>query len=493
MSNTYSLSVIHNILLFSFTAIICFILFEFQKSTYTFFILLCTFPIICFRLFFHQRFPIFTLLLFIILALFFQNYIEQKIEKENKKYEDGFTYTNKQIGVLEGSISKFPRYTHTNNQHIISIRHSNTNVLVYTHPYQKFSYMDYVKISGSLQDIRKQDQKWHSYYKKLGVQYILWYPTISAVQKQTTVNIFQKILKYIFILKTHIREKVLEKFSSHTSALVLGMLLGEKDELSKEEKEMFNAASLSHILVVSGYNISLVISFVFILLQSFPRYIKTVSALIFIFLFVLLVGFDASIIRSALMGGIIIIGKICNKKSSGVHTLILVATCMLIHNPFIVFDAGFHLSFLATYSLLILPNFKKVPEYITTTVWVFMWVSLYILYLSQSTSFIGIFTNLLVLIFVPIFMGVAGISILLSFLNIKILIDVFILEIFSRYIFMIAQISLNVPRIIYEISPQLCAGIYVLVLSGICLNQNKYTTNEFIEKHYQKFSLQDPN
>jgi competence protein ComEC len=427
------------------------------------------------------------------LALFFQNYIEQKIQKESREYEEGFIYTNKKMEVIGGAVSKFPRYTHTNNQYIISIPHSNTNVLVYTHPYQKFSYLDYVEISGSLQDIREQDQKWYSYYQKLEVQYILWYPSISSVQKQTTVNIFQKILKHIFVFKTHIREKVLEKFSSHTSALVLGMLLGEKDELSKEEKEMFNTASLSHILVVSGYNISLVISFVFILLQSFPRYIKTVSALIFIFLFVLMVGFDASIIRSALMGSIIIIGKICNKKSSGVHTLILVATCMLIHNPFIVFDAGFHLSFLATYSLLILPNFKKVPEYITTTVWVFMWVSLYVLYLSQSTSFIGIFTNLLVLIFVPVFMGVAGISILLSFLNIKVLFDVFVLEILSRYIFLIAKISIYVPKIIYEISPQLCAGIYVLVLSSICFNQNKYTTKEFILKHYQKFVPQQSN
>jgi competence protein ComEC len=193
------------------------------------------------------------------------------------------------------------------------------------------------------------------------------------------------------------------------------------------------------------------------------------------------------------MGSVVIIGKIIHRKSSGVHILILVATLMLIHNPFIIFDAGFHLSFLATYSLLIMPNSKNIPEYILTTIWVFVWVSLYILYLSGNTSVIGIFTNIFVLITVPIFMGVAGISILLSFLNISILFDVFILEILSRYIFTIAQISQYVPRFIYQISPQLCVGIYVLILSSITFMQNRYTTKEFIEKHYQKFVKQKPN
>lgn len=484
---------IHNTLLFSFVSIVCFILFEFQKPFYAIFVLLCSFWTICFRVLFHKKYPSITIVVFILTGLFFQNYIEKKIEAQNKFYTEGFIYSHKQTSTIQGIVSKFPRYTHSNNQYIVSLPHSNTSVLIFLEPYQKFSYFDYVEVSGALQDIRQQDSKWHSYYQKLGVQYILWSPDVVFHKEIQATTLSEKVLKNIFIFKMYIRERVLEKFSSHTSALVLGMLLGEKDELSKEEKEMFNSANLSHILVVSGYNISLVISFVFIMLQNFPRYGKTFFALVLVFLFVLLVGFDASVVRSALMGSIVIIAKIMHRTSSGVHTLVFVATCMLMHNPFIIFDAGFHLSFIATYSLLILPYTKKIPEYILTTVWVFLWVSLYILYLSGSTSFVGIFTNIFVLVTVPIFMGIAGISIILSFFNISILLDVFILEIVSRYIFIIAQLSLYVPRIIYQISPQLCVGIYVLILSSICFQQNKYTTKEFIAKHYQKFVPQKTN
>jgi competence protein ComEC len=271
------------------------------------------------------------------------------------------------------------------------------------------------------------------------------------------------------------------------------MLLGEKDELSKEEKELFNRANLSHILVVSGYNISLVISFVFLLLKSFHRYIRTGGALILIFLFVLLVGFDASVVRSALMGSIVVFSKILYRKTSSTHTLFLVAICMLCIQPILLFDAGFHLSFLATYSLCILPQIKKIPEYILTTVWVFIFLSIYIVYISQSFSFVGIFTNIGILMCIPFFMFISFVSICISLFHIYIGIDVFLLEIISRYIFFIAHISQFVPRFEDQIPPQFVVGVYVLILSSITFIQNIYTTKEFMEKHYQKFVPQKTN
>ena len=349
---------------------------------------------LCFyRLFFHYKNKVFFLVLFCFLGIGIFLYVSNKIHILERNYQAGFEENIE----LKGVITEFPSYRFSNNQYIILLDNQKTQVLVYTHSYQKFAYLDTLSFGGSLQDVRQQDPKWHSYYQKLGVQYIAWYPSVSDVQHAKPQTFKEYILFKLFSLKSFIRNKSIEKFSSHTSTLVLGMLLGEKDELSKEEKDIFNTANLSHILVVSGYNISLVISFVFILLKNISKHTKTVCALIFVFLFVLLVGFDASVVRSALMGSIVIIGKTIYRQSSGIHTLVLVATGMLVHNPFIIFDAGFHLSFLATYSLLILPGFKKIPEYILTTLWVFVWVSLYILYLSGSTSFVGIFTARLAL------------------------------------------------------------------------------------------------
>jgi len=485
--------VIHLYVLFSLGVVLVSTLIGYEKIGYAYFVLFCMCILVAFRLIFHVKRPFLTGIFFILLGITLHKTIQHKIQTQTEMYSSGFTYEDKEAPLLEGTLETFPSYRYSNNQYIFSIKNSHTKVLVYTQPYQKFSYLDTVSFSSSLSDVREEDPKWHMYYKKLDVQYVVRYPNVTGITHSSPVTLEQKILHHLFILKTFIRTQSVERFSSHTSALVLGMLLGEKDELSKEEKDMFNKANLSHILVVSGYNISLVISFIFLLLKPFHRYVRTCIALVFVFLFVLLVGHDASVVRSALMGSIIILAKIFNRQASAVHTLFLVAAIMLLIQPLSIFDAGFHLSFLATYSLLIFPSFKKIPEYIGTTLWVFLFICIYILYLSASISFVGILTNIFVLMCIPFFMLLSFVSLGFSVVPFTLSIDVLVLEIMSRYIFFVAYVAQFAPRFEYQISPLVTVGIYGLTLSIIGFLSNRHTTPQFIEKHYQKFVPQKPN
>lgn len=495
---------IHLYVLFLFTAVLVSVLIGYSQFVYAFWVSICLSILILFRLFFKTKRPIITASIFLFSGAMLYFFIQNKINYQASIYQDGFKYQNTS-DVFEGIISEFPRYRYSNNQYIVLFTKSktqsgvtdlskeSTKVLMYTQPFQKLSYLDSISFKGSLVDVREEELMWHKYYQKLGVQYISWYPQIIDTYHINPSTYIEYILYQLFIFKSHIREKSIERFSSHTSALLLGMLLGEKDELSKEEKELFNRANLSHILVVSGYNISLVISFIFLLLKSFHRYVRTGFALVFVLLFVLLVGGDASVARSALMGSIVIVAQLFNRKSSSVHTLFLVALCMLLYNPNSIFDAGFHLSFLATYALLILPKVKKIPEYSMTTIWVFLYISIYSIYLSGSISFIGILTNILVLVCIPFFMFLSFMSLSLSFIPVTFGIDIFILEIMSRYIFGIASLAQFAPRLELQISPSITIGVYLVLLSVLGFINNRYTTSEFIKKRYQKFVPQKPN
>lgn len=493
---------IHIVVLFSFGVVLVATLVGYSQFAYAFWTTLSIGTLVLFRLILKTKRPILIAIIFIVLGISLYSFVQNRIQIQEQIYQKGFVYEDKVKDSFVGVVDIFPGYRYANNQYVVSITRPwdkprmtpvETKILVYTQPFQKFAYLDSISFIASLQDVRQQDPQWHMYYQKLGVQYVAWYPNTTESQHTNPQTFKQTILYKLFILKSFIRNKSIERFSSHTSALVLGMLLGEKDELSKEEKDMFNRANLSHILVVSGYNISLVISFIFLILKSFPRYIKTGSAILFVFLFVLLVGGDASVVRSALMGGIVIIAKVFYRQASAVHTLFLVAMTMLLIKPNSIFDAGFHLSFLATYSLLILPTIKKIPEYILTTVWVFICICVYILYLSGSISFIGIITNIFVLFCIPFFMLLAFVSLGLSFFPIVFGLDVFILEIISRYIFTVAYFAQFVSRFEYQISPPVTVGIYLIALSIISFIQNRYTTSEFIEKHYQKFVPKKPS
>jgi competence protein ComEC len=193
------------------------------------------------------------------------------------------------------------------------------------------------------------------------------------------------------------------------------------------------------------------------------------------------------------MGSILILAQLFYQKSSAVHALFLAALGMLLWNPYSILNVGFHLSFLATFLLLIMPNFKKIPEYTTTNFWIFFGISPYIMYLSGKISVAGIFSNILILFIVPVFMLFSAISIFLHSFSIHILVDVLFLEICSRYIFAIVSILQHISFLQINTPPQFIVVVYVGLISFYLFFQNRYTTKEFIEKHYQRFVPQKPN
>jgi competence protein ComEC len=443
--------------------------------------------LIALRTLFHSKRKFLTLFLLLAIFIITRHAVDLRSAILDDQYHSGFTLRDKIKFNSTVEVDEFPNYRFANNQYVLRIKDSNARVLVTAMPYQKFGYSDSLRLTGTLNDIRLQNEEWWPYYRKLGVQYTMFNPQLEKLNVEQRHTIFEKMKIKLFTFKIKLRELVVKKFSSHASALVLGMLLGERDELSKDEKTMFNQAGLSHILVVSGYNISLMITFIFLILKFTSRGIRIGLALVVIFLFVLLVGYEASVVRAALMGSIIIFSKINLRPSSAVNVLFLVATIMLVLNPYSIFDAGFHLSFIATFSLLIMPKMRRIPEFVAVTVWVFLFVLPYIAYLSESVSLAGIVSNIAVTFLLPIFMLGSLVALVLSFLHMPIILDVLLIETMSRYVFIVADLSTRLPSIQIHTPPSLVTAAYLILCTLIIFSMNRYTTDEFMQKHYQKF------
>lgn len=474
---------VHYFVLLSFVSNIVLILIQYEQYSWGFFVAIVFLPYFLYKQIFHIK-QLRYLIIAASIIFCIQLYVEYKVSIQNNLYNSGFVLQESSIDKT-GVIDEFPEYRYSGNQYIVSF--DNTRILVFTDGYQKLLYKDSIQISGKITDVRDQDIEWHRYYKKLGVHYIAFNPQIEYINKKVSLSSFANLKLKLFKIKEIIRKQSLETFSSQASSLVLGMLIGEKQELSKEEKDIFNKAGLSHILVVSGYNISLLISFIFVLLKGVSREIKIFCSLGLIFLFVLLVGGDASVIRAALMGSIIIFSKITKRSSSSLNVLFLVAVLMLLYNPFVIFDAGFHLSFIATFSLLIMPNIKKIPEVFLVTVWVFIFIAPYITFLGEYISFGSIMSNILVVALLPFYMLLFSMALILSFLNLYIGFDIFVVESISRYVFIVAMYFSDIARINTNTSPSFLMVMYSTFCSLYIFQKNKYTTREFIEKQYQKF------
>lgn len=202
------------------------------------------------------------------------------------------------------------------------------------------------------------------------------------------------------------------------AGLSLGLVLGGNDFLSREQKDMFARTGLSHIVAVSGFNLTVLIQAALLigLLFGLARRHALLFALLFIGLFLLLVGAPSSGIRAALMALATFGAYMVGRLSASLSALLLAAVMMLLFQPLLLrYDVGFQLSVLATLALiaggpyfeLFLPLERLAGKILAIPLYTIL-VELFTLPLLLGTfgqaSFIAPLANLAVLPVVPVAM-----------------------------------------------------------------------------------------
>ncbi len=138
------------------------------------------------------------------------------------------------------------------------------------------------------------------------------------------------------------------------ASLLVGMTLGIESSIPPDVDEAFKATGTSHVIVISGSNISLLAG---VLLAIFGRLLgkrraPLVTAVI-IMLYVLLVGADAAALRAGVMGILYVIAIALGRQSMAVVSLFASGLLMTAVNPLTLWDVSFQLSFMATLGLIL--------------------------------------------------------------------------------------------------------------------------------------------
>ncbi|MEI7603429.1 MAG: ComEC/Rec2 family competence protein [bacterium] len=168
----------------------------------------------------------------------------------------------------------------------------------------------------------------------------------------------------------NIRNRLSQNFDSFnydTSNVLKGITLGIKPP--QELNEAFRNAGISHILVISGFNITLILLIITQLIKKLPTFYKIYSSIFFVVIFVLIVGPTAPVLRAAVMGFIAYLATFQFKNLSYVRILLISVIIMLFLDNYILFNVSFHLSFLATLGIILFGNitrdlFKILPDII---------------------------------------------------------------------------------------------------------------------------------
>jgi competence protein ComEC len=139
------------------------------------------------------------------------------------------------------------------------------------------------------------------------------------------------------------------------ASLLNGILLGIETGIPKGLYEAFNLTGTSHIIVISGSNISLIAGIFLLLGQKIlgKRYAPPL-AMAGIIIYTFLVGADAAVSRAAVMGLVWVLAIWVGRPGLALNSLIFSGFVLTLLNPLILWDVGFQLSFMATLGLILL-------------------------------------------------------------------------------------------------------------------------------------------
>ena len=342
-----------------------------------------------------------------------------------------------------------------------------TKILVSAESYPRYEYGDKINVRGKLlvpqsfEDDRGKVFDYGSYLRKDDIFFQMIRPKIEVVAH----NEGGVVKKYLFGFKNALLRKVDELLPSPHSALLGGMTIGGKQTLSRNIQDDFARAGIIHIVVLSGYNITLVAKFIIAILFFLPALYANVLGIVAIVLFAIMTGATATVIRASVMAILVIVARMVRRPFSAGRALLVAAVVMVALNPkILIFDTSFQLSFLATLGLvyvspIVLRYVQWVPEQlefremVSATLATQITVLPLLLYKIGTLSFISLPVNLLVLPLMPVIMLLGFITIGLGFIHYFVAFPFsFILYILLSYIFKIVDIGTSIPYAAISVS-----------------------------------------
>lgn len=171
------------------------------------------------------------------------------------------------------------------------------------------------------------------------------------------------VLAAIAIARTHeLRERAEaglgEGMPTREAALARGFVLGDDDGVDEATKEDFIRAGLSHLLAVSGENVTLLALLAMPVLAAFgiPLRERLVWTVALIAVYVPLAGSGPSIQRAGVMGAVGLLATLAGRRASRLYALGLAAVVTLAIDPSVASDVGWELSFVAVLGILLLAS-----------------------------------------------------------------------------------------------------------------------------------------
>ena len=192
----------------------------------------------------------------------------------------------------------------------------------------EFSYRDYLELNNIFATV-----------------HVLGYSEVHVISEVTPNPFFEYV---IFPSKHFIHRVITTAMSGDEANFMLGLLLGDRTDLSADIKSAFVNTGTIHVLIVAGMRVALIAAIMYTLfgLLRLPEREKSIAAIVGILYYMELTGAAPPVLRASLMAITVLLAKLFQERTNVYNSLGVSAVIILTYDPMQLFDAGFQLSVL---------------------------------------------------------------------------------------------------------------------------------------------------
>ncbi len=312
-----------------------------------------------------------------------------------------------------GVVSAHPEQRNEDTvEHIIRVPELSGKVLVSSQRSARFG--DRVRVDCGIDVLSQETFLRYWQLRSRGVKY--------ACGRKASLEIvepkFQRSYAFLADAKYKVENGISQSLPEPEETLALGILIGERGSSDSALTASMRRVGLSHIAVVSGYNVALIGTFVFatMFLVGLGRRTASLLTLVVLMVFTLFVGLDPSVVRSVTMYSVTLFVYFLDRPKLGFYSLCLTAFVLLALNPFLIRNVSFLLSFASVAGLSLTTEFwktafrnveEKLREFLVPTFAAQTGALPVVIWYFGSVSIISPLTNILVLPLIPFAMALS--------------------------------------------------------------------------------------
>ncbi len=285
---------------------------------------------------------------------------------------------------------------------------------------------DKVSFTGKLRSIRNFKNPGGFDYKKYMAFKEIWGTSYVCGKDLIVIkrNSGKGINKIIADARSRISDLIDNTGEGDKSAVLKALIIGDRNSISKNLKEAFNRAGVSHILAISGLHIGIVATVAFLFFKWILSYFKyflwnaltikvaAILSLFPVFIYGLLSGLSPSTQRAVIMVSIFLMTFLFEKEHDPINTLAIAAMIILVVHPPTLFSISFQLSFIAVLAIIcglsgiriksktgkqgLFQLRKKVYLFLLTSLFAILGTLPLLMFYFNQVSFVGLPANLFV-------------------------------------------------------------------------------------------------